>query len=136
SLRNLRELYLEKGYLNAKVEPEEVSDEAEKRINYRFRIDEGNIVYIDRVYIEGNKKTKEKVFRREVLLKPGDPFSSSKIRRSQEKILNLGFIDDVKPDIQPGRDPEKVDLLMEVVEGKPGSLSAGAGFSSTDGLVG
>ncbi len=134
--RNLRELYLEKGYLNARIEPEEVPDPSVNRINYRFRIDEGSIFYIDRVYIEGNKKTKEKVFRREVMLKPGDPFSSSKIRRSQEKILNLGFIDDVKPDIQPGREADKVDLVMDIVEGKPGSLSAGAGYSSNDGLVG
>ena len=136
TLQNLRELYLEKGYLNAKIEAEELPDEKERRINYRFRIDEGTIFYIDRIFIEGNKKTKEKVFRREVQLKPGDPFSSSKIRRSQEKILNLGFIDDVKPDIQPGREPDKVDLIMDIVEGKPGSLSAGAGFSSNDGLVG
>lgn len=136
TLRNLRELYLEKGYLYSRIEPEELPDEAEGKIKYRFQIDEGGIVYIDRIFIEGNKKTKEKVFRREILLKPGDPFSSSKLRRSQEKIFNLGFIDDVKPDIQPAREPDKADLVMEIVEGKPGSLSAGAGYSSNDGLVG
>lgn len=136
TLRNLKELYLEKGYLNSKVEPEERSDEKEGKINYRFHIDEGTVFHIDRIYIEGNKKTKEKVFRREILLKPGDPFSSSKLRRSQEKIFNLGFIDDVKPDVQPAKEIDKVDLVMEIVEGKPGSLSAGAGFSSNDGLVG
>jgi outer membrane protein insertion porin family len=136
SLRNLKELYLEKGYLYSRVEPEELPDEPAQKMNYKIHIDEGGIVYIDRVFIEGNKKTKEKVFRREILLKPGDPFSSSKLRRSQEKIFNLGFIDDVKPDIQPARDPDKADLVMEIVEGKPGSLSAGAGYSSNDGLVG
>lgn len=136
SLRNLKELYLEKGYLYSRIEPEELTDQQAGKIDYRFHIDEGGIVYIDRVFIEGNKKTREKVFRREILLKPGDPFSSSKLRRSQEKIFNLGFIDDVKPDIQPARDPDKADLVMEIVEGKPGSLSAGAGYSSNDGLVG
>src|SRR5205814_1950348 len=55
---------------------------------------------------------------------------------SQEKIFNLGFIDDVKPDIQPARDITKADLIMEIVEGKPGSLFAGAGYSSTDQFVG
>lgn len=136
TLRNLKELYLEKGYLNSRIEPEEVTDEKEGKIHYQFRIDEGGIFYIDRIFVEGYKKTKEKVFLREILLKPGDPFSSSKLRRSQERIINLGFIDDVKPDVQPGRDPDKVDLIMEIVEGKPGSLSAGAGYSSNDGLVG
>ena len=136
TLQNLQELYLEKGHLNARIEPEELPEKSAKRINYRFRINEGSVSYIDRIFIEGNKKTREKVFRREVQLKPGDPFSSSKVRRSQEKIFNLGFIDDVKPDLQPGREPGKVDLIMDIVEGKPGSLSAGAGFSSNDGLVG
>lgn len=136
TLRNLKELYWEKGYINAKIDPQEMVDEKEQKINYHFNIEEDIIYYIDRIFIEGNKKTKEKVFRREILLKPGDPFSSSKLKRSQEKIFNLGFIDDVKPDVQPGREPGKVDLLMDIVEGKPGSLSAGAGYSSTDGLVG
>ena len=136
SLRNLRELYLEKGYLYSQIDVEEQPDDASGKINFKILINEGNIIYIDRVFIEGNKKTKEKVIRREVLLKSGDPFSSSKLRRSQEKIFNLGFIDDVKPDIQPAQDPDKADLIVEVVEGKPGSLSAGAGFSSTDGLIG
>lgn len=136
TLRNLKELYLEKGYLYSRVEPEENIDEEASRINYKFIIDEGTIVYIDRVFVEGLKKTKDKVIRREILLKPGDPFSSSKLRRSQEKIFNLGFIDDAKPDIQPARDIDKADLIMEIVEGKPGSLSAGAGYSSNDGLVG
>ena len=136
TLRNIKEMYLEKGYLYSRIEPEELPDEKAQKMNYRIHIDEGGIVYIDRIFIEGNKKTKEKVFRREILLKPGDPFSSSKLRRSQEKIFNLGFIDDVKPDIQPARDPDKADLVMEIVEGKPGSLSAGAGYSSNDGLVG
>lgn len=136
TLRNLKELYLEKGYLYSRIEPDEVVDEEASKITYKFLIDEGTIVYIDRVFIEGLKKTKEKVIRREVLLKPGDPFSSSKLRRSQEKIFNLGFIDDVKPDIQPARDIDKADLIMEIVEGKPGSLSAGAGYSSTDQFVG
>ncbi|MBI2915325.1 MAG: outer membrane protein assembly factor BamA [Elusimicrobia bacterium] len=136
TIRNLRELYLEKGYLHSLIEPEEITHEETGKIDFRFLIDEGNVIYIDRVFIEGLVKTKEKVIRREILLKPGDPFSSSKLRRSQEKIFNLGFIDDVKPDIQPAREPDKADLVMEIVEGKPGSLSAGAGYSSTDGLVG
>ncbi|OGR82261.1 MAG: outer membrane protein assembly factor BamA, partial [Elusimicrobia bacterium RIFCSPHIGHO2_01_FULL_64_10] len=101
TLQNLRELYLDKGYLYSRIEPEQDPDPKAGLIHYKFYIDEGGIVYIDRIFVEGNKKTKEKVFRREILLKPGDPFSSSKLRRSQEKIFNLGFIDDVKPDIQP-----------------------------------
>ncbi len=136
TLRNLKEMYLEKGYLYSKIEPEEAIDEEASMIKYKILIDEGTIVYIDRVFVEGLKKTKDKVIRREILLKPGDPFSSSKLRRSQEKIFNLGFIDDAKPDIQPARDINKADLIMEIVEGKPGSLSAGAGYSSTDQFVG
>ena len=86
--------------------------------------------------MEGNKATKTYVLRREIIQKEGAVFSSSKIRRSQEKIFNLGFIDDVSPVINPTPDPDKVDLVFDVTEGKPGMLTAGAGISSVDGLVG
>ena len=136
TIRNLRELYFDNGYLYAQIEPKETIDEKAGNIRYEFDITEGHVVYIDRVFVEGFQKTKEKIFTREILLKPGDPFSSSKLRRSQERIFNLGFIRDVKPDIQPSKDSTKADLVMTIEEDRPGSLSAGAGYSSTDGLVG
>ncbi|MFA6029936.1 MAG: outer membrane protein assembly factor BamA [Elusimicrobiota bacterium] len=136
SIRNLQELYAEKGRLRTKVTPVKTYNSSSTFMDVRFDIEEGNIVYVDHIDIEGNKTTKTYVFRRELTIREGQPFCVSKVRKSQEKIMNLGFIDDVQMDIQSPIDPDKADLTFEVAEGKPGMLTAGAGFSSLDGLVG
>ncbi|MBI5244616.1 MAG: outer membrane protein assembly factor BamA [Elusimicrobia bacterium] len=136
TIRNLQELYAEKGRLRTRVSPAKTFNEGTKLMDVRFDIEESNVVYVDHVDVEGNKATKTYVFKRELVIKEGMPFSVSKVRKSQEKILNLGFIDDVQLDIQNPIDPDRADLTFDVVEGKPGMLTAGAGFSSLDGLIG
>ena len=136
TILNISELYGEKGYLKVEIKPEIYRNEKLGLINMLFKIKEGNIIYIDRIYIDGNYHTKEYVIRRELLLKENDPLITSKLRRSIEKIFNLGFLDDVNTDIQNTPQPDRVDLLINVLEGKPGMISAGAGYSSVDKLVG
>lgn len=136
SVRGLQEVYAEKGRLRALIAHEKTFNAATGLMDVRFDIQEGPAVYIDHVDVEGYKATKAWVFTREILLKPGMLFQVSKLRKSQEKIMNLGFIDDVQPDVQSPYDPEKVDLTFDIVEGKPGMLTAGAGFSSLDGILG
>jgi outer membrane protein insertion porin family len=136
SIRAVQEMYAELGRLRTKVTPEKVFNEQTKLMDVHFQIEEGPVVYVDHVDVEGNKATKNHVLKREVVIKPGQHFSVSKVRKSQEKIMNLGFIDDVNLDVQSPQDPDKVDLTFDVLEGKPGALTAGAGFSSLDGLIG
>ncbi|MBL0058351.1 MAG: outer membrane protein assembly factor BamA [Elusimicrobia bacterium] len=139
SLRNLHDLYSDKGFLRAEVTPEtktQPQDGEKGTVDLRFSFVEGSVVYVDRIYIDGNTYTKEKVIRQELLLKPGDVFSATKMRRSIERLYNLGFLEDVQVDVQQPKSPEKADVVFSVKEGKPGTLSAGAGFSSLDGLVG
>ncbi|MEI8217958.1 MAG: outer membrane protein assembly factor BamA, partial [Elusimicrobiota bacterium] len=132
----LRELYSDKGYLHSDAEP--VYNEIPEKdiMDVNFDIAEGSLVYLGNVYVDGLLSTKEYVIRREVTLKEGDVFSATKVRRSVEKIYNLGFIDSVEPQIQPTPKPDVMDLVLGVTEGKPGMLSAGAGYSSVDQLVG
>jgi len=139
SMQNLQELYADKGYLRAEILHDDTTvplDENRGRVDFLFSITESSVVYVDRIYIDGNTYTKEQVIRREVLLKEGDVFSAGKVRRSVEKIYNLGFMDDVQVDVQQPRSPTDADIVFSVVEGKPGILSAGAGYSSVDGLLG
>ncbi|MBI3300047.1 MAG: outer membrane protein assembly factor BamA [Elusimicrobia bacterium] len=136
TIRSLQELFAEKGRLRALITPERSFNAVTGLMDVKFLVEEGPPVYIDHVDVEGYKTTKPWVFKREILLKPGNLFQVSKLRKSQEKIMNLGFIDDVQPDVQSPYDPEKVDLSFEILEGKPGMLTAGAGFSSLDGLLG
>jgi outer membrane protein insertion porin family len=132
----IMEMYSNKGYLHAQVEPEFQPDAQKGEMTVSFAITENDIVYLGNVYVDGLTFTKEFVIRREVDMKEGDVFSASKIRRSIEKIYNLGFIDSVEPEIQPTEKPDVMDLVLSVTEGKPGILSAGAGYSSVDQLVG
>ncbi|HNW44100.1 MAG TPA: outer membrane protein assembly factor BamA [Elusimicrobiales bacterium] len=136
TLRALQDRYADKGYLRAAIVPRPEVNEKTGETDITFAITENNPIYVDHVDVEGNKATKTHVLKREITQKEGAVFSSSKVRRSQEKILNLGFIDEASPVINPTPDPDKVDLVFDVSEGKPGMLTAGAGISSTDGLVG
>ncbi len=136
SVRAIQELYADKGRLRARLTPIKGLNAQTDLMDVAVDIVEGNIVYIDHVDVEGNKATKTYVLKREVTIKPGQSFSLSRIKKSRERIMNLGFIDDVDVDIQPTPDPNKVDLAFDVTEGKPGMLTAGAAYSSIDGLIG
>jgi outer membrane protein insertion porin family len=137
TIRGIQELYAEKGRLRARVTPTKTHNAQTDLMDVHFAVTEGDIVYIDHVDVEGNKATKTYVLRRELTVKPGQYFQASKIRKSREKIMNLGFIDDVDIDVQQSpTDPDKVDLTFDVAEGKPGILTAGAAYSSIDGLIG
>ncbi|UPT74063.1 MAG: outer membrane protein assembly factor BamA [Elusimicrobiota bacterium] len=137
TIRAVQELYSDRGRLRTRINPVKTFDAAADRMNVRYEIVEGPISYVGHVDVEGNKATKTFVLRREIVLKNGEIFRSSRVRRSIEKIRNLGFIDDVDLDIQPSpSDQDKVDLTFDVAEGKPGVLTAGAAYSSVDGLIG
>ncbi|MFH2202503.1 MAG: outer membrane protein assembly factor BamA [Elusimicrobiota bacterium] len=136
TIQSLRELYAEKGRLRTEIDPTRTFNAETGLMDVHFEIVEGNTAYVDHTDVEGNRATKTFVFKRELVIRPGMPFSVSKIRKSQERIRNLGFIDDVSLDVQSPFDPDLVDLTFGVVEGKPGMLTAGAGFSSLDGLIG
>ena len=137
TIRAIQEKYSDRGRLHTRITPVKTFDAKLDRMDVRFEIIEGPISYVGHVDIEGNKATKTYVLRREVVIKPGDIFRSSRVRRSVDKIRNLGFIDDVDLDIQPSQtEQEKVDVTFDVNEGKPGILTAGAAYSSVDGLIG
>ncbi|MCK5583447.1 MAG: outer membrane protein assembly factor BamA, partial [Elusimicrobiales bacterium] len=136
TLRAIQNKYADKGYLRALIKPLKIENKETGALDINFQIEENAPIYVDHIDVEGNKATKTYVLRREIAQKEGTIFSSSKIRRSQEKIFNLGFIDDVQLAINPSTDPDKVDLVFDILEGKPGMLTAGAGVSSNEGLVG
>ncbi|MBU2529578.1 MAG: outer membrane protein assembly factor BamA [Elusimicrobia bacterium] len=136
TLRAIQNKYADKGYLRALIKPLKIENKDTGALDINFQIEENSQIYVDHIDVEGNKATKTYVLRREIAQKEGAIFSSSKIRRSQEKIFNLGFIDDVQLAINPSSSPDKVDLVFDIAEGKPGMLTAGAGVSSNEGLVG
>jgi len=137
TIRAVQELYADVGRLRARVTPVKTLNPKTDLMDVRYEIVEGPVSYVDHVDVEGNKATKTRVLKRECVIKPGERFSAARVKRCREKMMNLGFLDEVQPDIQPSpTDPDKVDLTFDVTEGKPGMLTAGAAYSSVDGLIG
>lgn len=102
-------------------------------IDVTFRIGESPRVFVERIDVHGNVRTLDKVIRREMLLVEGDPFSRTKLARSEQKIRDLGFFENVVVKNVSGSAPDKTVIDIEVTEQSTGELSIGAGFSTADG---
>ena len=125
--------YAEMGYLTARGLPyETVRDQV---VDVRFEIDEGEPSKVSRVMIVGNTKTKDKVIRREILVKPGQVYRQSAVMRSQREIYMLNFFKDIQ--IEPAfLESGDVDLTFRVEEKATGTASMGVGYSERDKLIG
>ncbi len=127
-------LYYDSGYIFAQITPQEKPVTADT-VDIHFRIVEGNAVKVNKIHITGNTKTKEKVIRRELRIRPGDTFSREALIRSQREIFILNYFADVKPDVQPVSD-EFVDISLEVEEKSTDTANLSAGYSERDKLIG
>lgn len=105
-------------------------------IDVVYEIGEGPRVYVERIDITGNVRTLDKVIRREVMVAEGDPFNTSKLRRSEQRIKDLGYFERVQVTSQPGTAPDRSVVNVEVTEQSTGEISFGAGFSTSDGPLG
>ncbi|MDP3980175.1 MAG: outer membrane protein assembly factor BamA [Chlamydiota bacterium] len=136
SANGVRDYYLSRGYVDASVRPEVIFNEESAALDIIFSIIENELSYIDEIKIEGNTKTKDIVIRRELAVRPGEIFDGVRVRRSQERLLNLGYFQSVYMDIEPTDVADQKNLLVKVEETKTGELGFGAGFSSIDKLIG
>ena len=124
-----------KGYAFVDVSPEFKKDEKEQTVAITFNINEGEKVYIDKIKINGNSRTLDKVIRREFRVKEGDPFNAAKLRRSKQRIEDLDYFAMVDMKTEPTRDPSKVNSILNVTEKSTGAFSVGIGWSSYDGMM-
>ncbi|MBI2104022.1 MAG: outer membrane protein assembly factor BamA [Candidatus Omnitrophica bacterium] len=135
-LRGIKQYYGDRGYIHAEVVPEPQLDDATKRVNLTYRIAENELVSINRVEVRGNLRTKDVVVRRELRAYPGERFDGAAIRKSIDRLYNLGYFEEVSVETEPTETPDREDLVVKVKEAKTGSFSFGGGFSSVDRLVG
>src|ERR671922_776376 len=131
----LSDRYTERGYAFADVVPLTNIDQQKRLVDIDVRIDRGPQVRVGRVLIVGNEITRDKVIRREIRLNEGDLFDSSKLRRSRQRLGNLGFFEEVKLDTKRRAEEDLVDLEVQVKEQPTGAFTAGAGYSSTQSLI-
>ena len=136
TLVTLTEVIGSRGYAFVDVQPRVERDREAKTVDLTFEIDEGPRVYIERIDIVGNVRTLDEVIRREFRLVEGDAFSSALIRRSRQRIMNLGYFDKVDISTGEGSAPDRSILTVDVSEVPTGELGFGAGVSSTEGVLG
>ncbi|MCQ2645202.1 outer membrane protein assembly factor BamA [Helicobacter pylori] len=124
----------DKGYAFAVVKPDLDKDEKNGLVKVIYRIEVGDMVYINDVIISGNQRTSDRIIRRELLLGPKDKYSLTKLRNSESSLRRLGFFSKVK--IEEKRvNSSLMDLLVSVEEGRTGQLQFGLGYGSYGGLM-
>jgi outer membrane protein insertion porin family len=135
-LRLIKQYYGDRGYIHTEVAPDPQLDSETKRVNLTYHITEHELVYVNRIDVQGNYRTRDVVIRRELRIYPGDAFNGAAIRKSVDRLYNLGYFEEVNVETEPTQAPNREDLVVAVKETKTGSFSFGGGFSSVDRLVG
>jgi outer membrane protein insertion porin family len=124
------------GFAFARVRPNATRNAATKTMDLVYVIDEGARVYIERINISGNSRTKDYVIRREFRLVEGDAFNPSMVDRAKKRLENIGFFKTVEVKRRPGTSQDRVILDVQLVEQPTGELSFGAGYSTSEGVIG
>ena len=130
----LSTLFYDLGYIYTQVRPTETLIGADT-LDIDFFIEPGNRFSVRQIHITGNTKTREKVIRREFVLKPGDTFDVTKLRRSIREVTILNYFANVIPDVEEVSSAE-VDLWVSVEEKPTDQANLSAGYSQRDGLIG
>lgn len=128
-------LYFEEGYIYASIVPEQIK--SGDLLNIELKVTENTRAKVRQIQIAGNRKTKEKVLRRQLEIAPGDYFRQSQVMLSQQNIYNLGFFEpDIKLDYVPINNNGDIDLNLVVTDKSAGTANGGIGYNSQDKFVG
>ena len=133
---NVRAFYYDRGYMDAEIDLQHKYNHTTERMDLIFNITANDEIYVGKINVIGNTKTKDKIVRRELRLFPGEKYDGAKLKKSKERIYNLGFFEDVYFDTMPTSTSSVKDLDVTVKETKTGELSFGGGYSSVDAFIG
>lgn len=124
------------GHPFAQVRPIGMRDPAGRTVGVTYLVEEGARVYIERINISGNTRTRDYVIRREFDLGEGDAFNKAMIDRAARRLRNLGYFESVQITNMPGSAPDRVIIDVRVVDQSTGDFSIGGGYSTSDGFMG
>jgi len=134
-LNQINSMYYEEGYIYSSIDRKLIK--SDDRIDIELQIYENTRAKIRKIFIKGNKKTKEKVIRRQLAIKPGDYFRQSLVLRSQRNIYNLGlFTPEIYLDYRQINDKGDIDLILNVNDKQSGSVNGGVAYNSVDKIIG
>jgi outer membrane protein insertion porin family len=128
----LEDYYGKDGYLETRVHVERRPNLKTNDIDIEFRIEESDKYSVESIQIEGNTKTKSVVILRELVLGPGDVFNTVMMKISKNRLENTRFFDEVDITPQDTNIPGRRDMRVSVKEGRTGTFSFGAGYSSLE----
>ena len=124
-----------RGYAFSQVRPRGDRDFANRRINVLYTVEEGPRVYVERINIRGNTRTRDWVVRREIDLYEGDAYNRAFVDRAERRLKNLGYFKTVKITNEPGSAADRVIVNIDVDEQQTGEFSIAGGYSTADGLI-
>lgn len=134
-VQRVGDVFRDLGYANTTVSNSHRLDPDAHTVEFTYSVQKGELVYIGRIEVRGNKSTRDKVIRREMKLAEGELFSQTKLRRSQQRIRALGFFETVEVVPQPTERPDRMDVTVTVKENNTGTFQVGAGFSSIESFI-
>ena len=117
-----------------RVEPRITRNDRDLTLDVEFVLSRGQRIFVERIDIEGNTTTLDRVVRRQFDSVEGDPFNPREIRQSAERIRALGYFENADVNAREGSSPEQVVIDVDVEEKPTGALNFGGSFSSADGL--
>jgi len=132
----LQGFYGDRGYVDTYVRPLLVPDLQRREVAVAFDVTEGELVRVRNIDFRGNSRTRDKVIRRELLIEPGDTYNRSRVQRSERRLRNLGYFDQVFARTVPTQEQDQRDLVFDLTEKRTGQFMMGVGFSSVDDLLG
>jgi len=135
-IQTLTKIYNNAGYAYADVQTLQNINDQQKYLDLNFKIAKGDQVSIERIDVRGNDRTREKVIRRGLAINEGELYNANQIDASKKNLEATDFFEAVKIKTAPGSKPDMMNLEVDVLEKKTGSLAAGIGFSSQDGAMG
>jgi outer membrane protein insertion porin family len=136
--KSVEEMQIEasrRGFAFAVVHPRGDRNFDAHTVSVVFAVDEGPRVYIERINVRGNTRTRDYVIRREFDISEGDAYNRALVDRAERRLKNLDFFKSVKITTEPGSSSDRVVLIVDLEEKSTGDFSVSGGYSTTDGAL-
>lgn len=125
-----------RGFPFVSVRPTGARDPASQTVNLGYVVEDGPRVYVERIVIRGNTRTRDYVIRRELDLGEGDPLNKVLLDRGERRLNNLGYFKKVRVTTEPGSSADRVVVNIDVEDQATGAFSIAGGYSTSDGIIG
>jgi outer membrane protein insertion porin family len=131
----LTDLYQDKGHAFTDISPLTLIDDNAQKIDLTFHIMKGKEIFVNRINILGNIRTRDKVIRRELRLAEGDRYSATGLKRSKERLTNTQYFKEVDLKLIKTEDPDKINLDVTVEEKPTGTFNISLGYSTSEKAI-